>query len=152
MSLMEAAEDIPHAVCFVWFDLGTASACLVACAEPRAQLLASGLQQLKLSLGVGGVNAAVAVNALRLVEGPHAWLPDPLAKTAVSAAGDDDSSDDSVAAVLTLEGLQREHAMACAGVALDLTGPDACKRRSTAQLLMQLLAAGVRPACMHNSA
>ena len=79
-----------------------------------------------------------------MVEAPYAWLEDSLAKT-MPGAGPNQPPDD-VAPVLSLQDLQREHALACAGVALGFAGPQACRRRSASQLQTQLLAAGAAPA------
>lgn len=84
--------------------------------------------------------SGAAVSALSQVEEPYAWLEDPLPQ---STGADPGSPGDSPPPpLLTLETLRRELAMASAGVALGLSGPEACKRRSAGQLLQQLLAAG----------
>ena len=88
--------------------------------------------------------AGAAVNALSLVEAPYAWLENH----ACTATAPDSSAEDSGSptqgheAVLTLHSLRQEYAIACAGVALGLAGPDACRRRDDAQLQQQLLAKG----------
>ncbi|KAK9796306.1 hypothetical protein WJX73_000064 [Symbiochloris irregularis] len=83
-----------------------------------------------------------AVNALSLVAAPYAWLDNhPYSPSAPSSVSEEPGTPtENHEAVLTLDSLRREHARACAGVALGLSGPDACRRRSEGQLLQQLLA------------
>lgn len=87
--------------------------------------------------------AGAAVNALSLVESQFAWLEDP----AFATSSDDSLSASAAEPIVTLEGLRRECAIARAGVALRLSGPDACRPRSAKQLLQMLLTEGV-PACV----
>ena len=86
-----------------------------------------------------------------LVETPYAWLEDPL-----SAAGAPPAAEAAAGAksgpLLTLEALKREHALACAGMAAGLSGPDACRRRDPEQLLQQLLARGQGAVLLHAAA